>query len=214
MNKRQYIMSKVRFLAAETGRFAIRNAGIAFVLALVVALTFTLSTLATEQANKRLLEADAYELVATNPVPTIVCVDNKIILWNPSMEFLTGHSANEMVGQLTTVMVPDEFDERHMHGVERVSNGPGFGRGHIYVQMPIETAFWGTQKILATVSHVRKHDGTVIMTARFEGALMHPSIRWRDVATGEFMRVKHTVTPEKKPEKKPEEKPESWLERG
>ena len=164
-----------------------------FLLLVLFALGSTLVLLANEQAKQRLYEADAYDLVSANPEPTIVCVDDRIVLWNDGMALVTGFKASEMIGKKTTVIVEPELVDRHVAAIRSVSEAPGFARGVKFLILPIRTQHWGRQKIPATVCHLRRHDGRVIMIARFAGAVLHPSIRWYDVETETFMKIKSST---------------------
>lgn len=171
--------------------------GYASLIAVFVALSVALTLLANEQANRRLFEADAYELISASPVPVVVCENHKIVLWNPAMELVTGKSAGEMIGQKTTIIVPDHMDERHATAIDKITATPGFGRGVRYMILPLDTQ-WASSPIksLATVNHIRRHDGRVIMIARFEGFLMRSKLRWYDVDTNSFCRVTYKIAAE------------------
>jgi PAS domain-containing protein len=181
---------------------------LSFVMALIVGLSTALMLLGTERADRALIEADAYEVISGNPVPTIVCENNQITLWNPAMEFVSGRSSAEMIGEETIVMVPDELKDDHTEAVARVSQAPGFDRDSRFLILPIPTQFANEPiPIPSTVFHIRRHDGRVIMSARLEGAIFHPNIRWFDVTTKKYCRVTLKVTPE--PDKPAVEQPKT-----
>jgi len=181
-------------------------------LVICVVLTYTLWMLAGEvskremiESAQRQVESDAYDMMASNPVPTVICVDGKIVLWNQGMELMTGKKSGEMIGESSVTVVPEEYKERHTKAIVNISRAPGSARGQKFFVLPVDTPTHGRIKPLATVHHMRRYDGRVVMIARFVGVVFNRRLRWLDVTDGKY----YTVTPrveEVTPEGKPVEK--------
>ncbi|MGI9648827.1 MAG: PAS domain S-box protein [Acidimicrobiia bacterium] len=57
--------------------------------------------------------------------------DGRIITWNPAAEAIFGHSEQEAVGELLTIIIPERFHTQHHEGLARVV---GTGETHIIGQ--------------------------------------------------------------------------------
>ncbi|MBT5037940.1 MAG: PAS domain S-box protein, partial [Rhodospirillaceae bacterium] len=64
---------------------------------------------------------------------TIICADEygKVVLWNPVAEKMLGHSAEDMIGEPLTAIIPERFRDGHEAGIKRLRmNGEQRVIGH------------------------------------------------------------------------------------
>ncbi|MBT3172309.1 MAG: PAS domain S-box protein, partial [Rhodospirillaceae bacterium] len=60
--------------------------------------------------------------IMTSASDTIICADEwgKVVLWNPVAEKMLGHSAEDMMGQPLTAIIPERFRDGHEAGIKRM----------------------------------------------------------------------------------------------
>lgn len=66
-----------------------------------------------------------FRSIAQTAQDAIISADSKgiIMSWNPSAESIFGYSENEATGQDLSIIVPDQYKNRHKEGMERVKSG-------------------------------------------------------------------------------------------
>ncbi len=88
--------------------------------------TVAKNELAAEVKRRKLAEETIYDSeerfrsVAENASDSIIYIDSRgeIIFWNKASENIFGHSAEEVVGQLVTIIMPERYRADHENGIK------------------------------------------------------------------------------------------------
>jgi adenylate cyclase len=79
-----------------------------------------------QQLIEGLRDSEArFSAIVQSANDAIISIDHngEVLLWNPRAEELLGWSAEEMIGQSLTRIVPERFRQLHVDGVQRVASG-------------------------------------------------------------------------------------------
>ena len=72
-----------------------------------------------QEQNKR------FQVICSSKNDAIITSDKtkRILFWNKGAEHIFGYSPDEAVGQLLTLIIPDDLHQRHDRGMERMNHG-------------------------------------------------------------------------------------------
>jgi PAS domain S-box-containing protein len=73
------------------------------------------------------------EAILESANDAIISIDSvgRVVLWNPRAGDMFGYTANEMIGEPLTAVIPERFQSQHVEGVSRVTSG---GERHVIGQ--------------------------------------------------------------------------------
>jgi PAS domain S-box-containing protein len=73
------------------------------------------------------------EAILASANDAIISIDSsgRVVLWNPRAGDMFGYTADEMIGEPLTVVIPERFQSQHVEGISRVTSG---GERHVIGQ--------------------------------------------------------------------------------
>ena len=169
--------------------------GCCLLLALVVG--GLLVNTARQQADRSLVERAAYETVASNPNPVIVCRNGLIEIVNPAAEEALGVRQRDLIGKdVADELVGEQYRSRHIAATSKLRLLPIGASGYSNYILPAMDARTGKiEKWLVTAQYRRTEDGDVITVARFVNYVLDGHTKWLDVQTGRKVSVKIDIVP-------------------
>lgn len=179
------------------------NAVLVFVCVLLAGVcSALLLASADHQIKQRLIERSAYDTVAANPNPVIVCRNGIVEIVNPAAEQALGVRQADLLGKdSANVIVPEEFKARHIAATSRLKMVPLGSYGHSNYILPAKNALTGKdEKWLVTAQYYRRTDtGDVITIARFVNFVLSKD-SWTDVTNNKKYRVEWQLVPQEETE--------------
>ena len=112
-------------LIALIGRHAMADADLAKTTLDLVSLRAA-AELERHQAEEALRESEGRNRAITQSAHDAIVTSDRtgtIIGWNPSAEVLFGHTEAEAMGQPLAIIIPEQYRERHLAGMQRVESG-------------------------------------------------------------------------------------------
>lgn len=152
---------------------------------------------ADHQIKQRLIERAAYDTVAANPNPVIVCRNGIVEIVNPAAEQALGVRQADLIGKDSAIaIVPEEFRARHIAATSRLKMVPLGASGHSNYILPAKNSLTGeTEKWLVTAQYYRRPDsGDLITIARFVSFVLSKDV-WVDVTTNQVYKVEWNLVP-------------------
>lgn len=179
-------MTKALKISQETLRHYVEY--VAIVLAIVSGSALTIVAFQYSQLIE--LRKTAYEVVSTNPSPTIVCLNDRVIVYNNAAEDLLGYDKFEILDGPTTAIIPDQFKARHLKAINKINKLYSFGDKHVYCIVPLLMKNGKIEKRLCIISSIKKDQDTFIMIFRIIDVINGKT--WMDLETKKS--YKYTLT--------------------
>lgn len=166
-------------------------------LLLAIAVGGLLVNTARQQADRSLVERAAYETVASNPTPVIVCRNGLIEIVNPAAEEALGVRQRDLIGKdVADSLVAEQYRARHISATSKLRLLPIGAAGYSNYILPAMDARTGKiEKWLVTAQYRRTENGDVITVARFVNYVLDGHTKWLDVQTGRKVSVKIDIVP-------------------
>ena len=95
--------------------------GFAFLYVLLFGIVRRASRQIEEQTKEIMQSEERYRNLVQSALDAIISIDSvgKVILFNKAAEQMFGYSAKEVIGQDPTVLMPEQYKEKHANGIKR-----------------------------------------------------------------------------------------------